>query len=99
MKPKYTPIRTCTGCREEYPKRELVRVVHGLDGSIGVDPTGKQNGRGAYVCRSPECWEKALHGGSLARALKAPISVEDRAGLEMAREQAFATEKLTKGPK
>ena len=77
MKPRHVPIRTCAGCRQERPKREMVRIVRGLDSSIGADPTGKRSGRGTYLCPRSECWTKALRSGSLARALKTHIEESD----------------------
>ena len=41
------------------PKKELMRVVKSSDGLIGLDFTGKKNGRGAYICKSSECFNKA----------------------------------------
>jgi len=85
MKPRHVPIRTCAGCRQERPKREMVRVVRTPEGSVVVDPTGKRAGRGAYLCPSFDCWSRALRG-SLAHTLKAEISASDRADLERAAE-------------
>lgn len=62
--------RTCVGCGEESPRRELMRIVRMPDGSIKYDPTGKANGRGAYICRSLECVQLARKKNALARALK-----------------------------
>lgn len=90
MKARHIPVRTCAGCREEHPKRELVRVVRRVDGSVRVDPSGKLNGRGAYVCSRAECWDRAIRLGSLAHALKVTISPEDRAELETVAQQYAA---------
>lgn len=49
----------CTGCGEMHDKRELVRVVKSPDGEVSLDLTGKKSGRGAYVCKNPECLKKA----------------------------------------
>ena len=59
MKPKKIPMRMCLGCGENKPKRELVRVVKSPEGEISLDLTGKKSGRGAYICRSAECFAKA----------------------------------------
>ena len=77
MKPRPVPLRTCAGCREQRAKRDMIRVVHALDGSVRVDLTGKVNGRGAYVCPRPECWSLALRTGSLGRVLKTSIVEAD----------------------
>ena len=77
---RHVPQRTCVGCRTVLAKRALVRVVRTPDG-IFVDPTGKLAGRGAYLHDRPSCWEKGLKG-SLAHALKAELTLEDRERLE-----------------
>ena len=59
MSVKKIPMRMCTACREMKPKRELVRVVKTPENEILLDLTGKLNGRGAYICKSAECLEKA----------------------------------------
>ncbi|MGC9521849.1 MAG: RNase P modulator RnpM [Anaerolineae bacterium] len=81
-KQKHVPLRTCVACRETKPKRDLVRIVLTPEGHITVDETGKQNGRGAYLCRRRLCWQKALQRGSLSRALRAQLSPQDIALLE-----------------
>lgn len=62
-------------------KRELVRVVRTPEGEVAVDPTGRRNGRGAYVHKSRECWEMALKRGALERALKMAITADVRRSL------------------
>ncbi len=78
---KHVPQRTCVGCREVEGKRALIRVVRTPEGRVEVDPTGKRNGRGAYVHAQPECWAEALRG-KLEQALKATLSGDDRHALE-----------------
>jgi predicted RNA-binding protein YlxR (DUF448 family) len=51
------------------------------DGRVVLDPTGKMEGRGAYVCNSDECRRVAFDRGSLQRALEVPIPAELRAEL------------------
>lgn len=57
-------------------KRELVRIVATPDGSVRIDPTGKQAGRGAYLCPSLGCFEQAQKRKALERALKRPVPGE-----------------------
>lgn len=52
------PLRTCIACREERPKRELLRVVKNTEGEIRLDFSGKLPGRGAYICNSAACIAK-----------------------------------------
>lgn len=76
-KPRPIPQRTCIACRSREGKRGLVRIVRTPDGRIVVDPTGKANGRGAYLHESRACWEKALKRGTIAVALKVSPAQED----------------------
>ena len=59
MKTKKISMRMCLGCGEMKSKRELIRVVKSKEGDISLDLTGKRSGRGAYICKSVECLEKA----------------------------------------
>ena len=67
---KHVPQRTCVVCRETDAKRALTRIVRTGEGSVQIDPTGRKNGRGAYLCEKPGCWEKALSTPILAKALR-----------------------------
>ena len=61
---KKIPMRKCVGCQEMKSKREMIRILKTESEGIILDATGKKNGRGAYICRSGECLEKAIrnHG-------------------------------------
>jgi len=71
------PQRTCVVCRTTTAKRALVRLVRPPEGSVRLDPTGKQAGRGAYLCDDPACWRAAGLRQRLGNALKTTISDED----------------------
>lgn len=73
---KKSPQRKCIGCTEMKDKRELIRIVRLPDGGVCVDPTGKQNGRGCYICKARECFDKAKKGKRLERSFKMQISPE-----------------------
>lgn len=81
QKVKKVPQRTCVGCRQVRPKKELVRIVRTPEGLVEVDPTGKRSGRGAYVCPDPRCLELALKGKRLDAALEAAVPEEVVDGL------------------
>lgn len=70
------PMRQCTGCREMKSKKEMIRVLKTVEDEIVLDATGKKNGRGAYLCFSRECLEKAIKSRGLERSLKASIPEE-----------------------
>ncbi len=76
QKQKKIPMRTCIGCGEAKPKKELVRVVREPDGSLCVDLTGKKNGRGAYICHDTECMKKARKGRRLEKSFSMQIPDE-----------------------
>lgn len=79
---KKIPMRQCLGCREMKPKKELIRVVRSPDGLVSLDFRGKSPGRGAYVCRSAGCLNKAIRSKALSRALEAAIPDEVTAALQ-----------------
>lgn len=76
LKPKKIPMRTCIGCREEKPKRDLIRVVRSPEGELSLDATGKKSGRGAYICRSAACLQKALKQRQIQYHLKVQMTDE-----------------------
>lgn len=76
MKTKKVPMRMCLGCGELKPKKELIRVVRNKEGEISIDFTGKKPGRGAYICGSIECLNKARKTKRLERAFETAISPE-----------------------
>ncbi len=64
----------CIACRQNIPKKELIRVVKTDDHTLELDETGKANGRGAYICYDLECLEKAQKSRAFKRALDVPMS-------------------------
>lgn len=74
---KHKPQRTCIGCREVKYKREMIRLVRTPAGEVIIDPTGKANGRGIYLCRQLTCWDKGLKKERLAQSLKVNLSPEE----------------------
>lgn len=74
MKTKKIPMRMCLGCGEMKPKRELIRLVKSKEGDISLDLTGKKSGRGAYICKSVECFEKARKARKFERSFSCMIS-------------------------
>lgn len=78
---RHIPQRSCVACRRTDNKRELIRIVRTPQQGVQIDPTGKLAGRGAYLCRARSCWQKALKGSALNRALNTTITVEELAAL------------------
>lgn len=76
MLQKKIPMRQCLGCREQKPKKELIRVVRSPEGEISLDFRGKASGRGAYVCPKADCLKKAVKTRAIERALSCAIPPE-----------------------
>lgn len=55
------------------PKKELIRIVKNKEGEISIDKTGKKPGRGAYICHSIECLEKAIKAKRIERSFSQKI--------------------------
>lgn len=72
---KNIPQRTCSVCRTQKNKNELLRIVKNKDNIIKIDEKGKEPGRGAYICYDIECLEKAQKRKGLEKALE--IKIED----------------------
>ncbi len=70
------PLRRCVVCRRQGGKAGLLRVVRGADGAA-ADPAGRAQGRGAYVCRRPEC----LRDGRLTRMLAQSLRLDGGMGI------------------
>ena len=87
MKEKKIPLRMCLGCREMKPKKELLRVVRPPEGEVALDPTGRRPGRGAYVCKSAECLQKAIKQRQIERAFDVKLSEDTQRALAEALEE------------
>lgn len=90
LKQRKIPMRMCVGCREMFPKKELMRVVKSPENVISFDRVGKAPGRGAYVCRRVECLNKAVKTKALERQLECRIeqAVLEQLAAELAQEEA-----------
>ena len=87
-KTRKVPLRQCVGCREMKSKQQLLRIVRISENEIRTDVTGKLNGRGAYLCRNADCFDKAVRSRSLQRSLGAAITPEmlEQIGRDLERE-------------
>ena len=73
---KKIPQRSCVVCRTQKNKNELLRIVKNKENEIKIDTIGKEPGRGAYICYSEQCLEKAIKGKKLEKALETKIEQE-----------------------
>lgn len=72
-KPKKIPLRKCVATNEQFPKKELIRVVRTPEGEVKIDLVGKLNGRGAYLSRSLKAIEIAEKKKVLDRHLEVAV--------------------------
>lgn len=70
------PQRTCAGCRALRPKAEMLRMVRQPNGTVGMDPKGRSEGRGAYICPKANCLDAAVKRRAFERGLKGPVPNE-----------------------
>lgn len=85
MSNRKIPMRKCVGCGEMKPKKEMIRVLRTAEEEFVLDATGKKNGRGAYMCCSRECFDRAVKSKGLERSFKQsiPANVYERLEKEM----------------
>ena len=85
VKTKKIPLRKSVVSNEQFPKKELLRIVYNKAGEISIDPTGKAAGRGAYICPKQACFDAARKSRGLERSFKSPIdaAVYERLEQEM----------------
>ena len=89
-KPRRVPQRMCIACRESEGKRTLLRLVRVADG-VELDETGKRAGRGAYIHPQAGCWERAISGSMLQKALRTKISAENQESLSASVSELLAS--------
>ncbi|KAB8138776.1 YlxR family protein [Gracilibacillus oryzae] len=75
-KQRKVPLRKCVVTQEMVAKKSLIRVVKTKEGEVFVDPTGKKNGRGAYVTRDVDVIKKAELSRALDRQLDIAVPSE-----------------------
>lgn len=73
---KKIPMRKCVGCQQMKNKKELLRILKTAENEFVLDATGRMNGRGAYLCFSKDCLQKAIQSKGLERSFKQSIPKE-----------------------
>lgn len=86
-KVKKIPMRKCVGCGEMKSKKEMMRVLKTAEAEFLLDVTGKKSGRGAYICFSKDCLNKAIKSKGLERSFKQAIPKEVYERLEKEMEE------------
>lgn len=74
---RHQPLRTCVVCGHKDVKRELLRLVRNHDGTVAIDPNGRAQGRGTYVCRDAAHSEARGIRVRIKRALRLDAEVTD----------------------
>ena len=97
MKQRKVPTRTCTGCATSSDKRAFVRFVRTPEGHVEVDPTGKANGRGAYLCADADCFERARKRRRLDSALRVTLREDDYTRLKRDFDEILTTQGSQQG--
>ncbi|RBP59947.1 hypothetical protein DES36_11742 [Alkalibaculum bacchi] len=73
---KKIPQRTCIVCKDKIDKRDLNRIVSTKEGDLFYDPTGKANGRGAYICSKDSCIDSIVSTNMLNKTFKREVLKE-----------------------
>ena len=66
----------CVACREKKNKFDLIRVVKTPDEKVVIEKGKRVSGRGAYLCLTKECIEKANKFNTLDKALNTKVPQE-----------------------
>ncbi len=74
MKIKKIPLRMCICCKQMKPKKEMLRVVKVNENEFVLDETGKQNGRGAYICKESDCISVSISKKLLNKSYKQKVN-------------------------
>lgn len=82
MKTRKIPMRMCLGCHEMKPKKDLLRIVRTPEGAVELDPSGKRNGRGAYLCPNSACFQIAVKERRFRKAFGVDVDPEVFVNLE-----------------
>ena len=73
---KKVPMRKCVITGNQFPKKDLLRVVREPDGKITLDDTGKVRGHGVYLCKDETVIKQAMKKHILDRYLEVPVPEE-----------------------
>jgi predicted RNA-binding protein YlxR (DUF448 family) len=78
---RHIPLRTCTGCGQRAPQRDLVRFVSAAGGGLRLDPERRLPGRGAYLHPTPSCCAAFAQRKPPLRSLRRSVDRRLRAAL------------------
>jgi len=64
------------GCGAKKDKHELLKLIKNKQNIINIDKTGKNEGRGAYICYNVDCLNKCIKNKRAERSLGIKIENE-----------------------
>ena len=73
---KKVPMRKCVITGNQFPKKDLLRVVREPDGKVTIDDTGKVRGHGVYLCKDSDVIKAAKKKHILDRFLEIQVPDE-----------------------
>ena len=73
---KKVPMRKCVITGNQFPKKDLLRVVRESDGNVTIDDTGKVRGHGVYLCKDESVIKAAKKKHILDRFLEVAVADE-----------------------
>ena len=73
---KKVPMRKCVITGNQFPKKDLLRVVREPDGNVKIDDTGKVRGHGVYLCKDESVIKAAKKKHILDRFLEVAVADE-----------------------
>ena len=73
---KKVPMRKCVIMGNQFPKKDLLRVVREPDGNVTIDDTGKVRGHGVYLCKDENVIKSAKKKHILDRFLEVAVPDE-----------------------
>lgn len=68
-------MRRCIACYESFPQDKLARFVL-IDGKVVPDFSGREKGRGAYLCKNDKCLELAMKKRAFNRTFKMDVDID-----------------------
>ena len=77
MKDKHIPMRKCLRCGKMKEKSKLIRIIktdNMGNKEVLLDLDFKKFGRGAYVCKNPDCLRALRKAKRLERSFKCKIN-------------------------
>jgi predicted RNA-binding protein YlxR (DUF448 family) len=74
----HAPIRSCSGCGERAPQRELLCLSISPGGGLRMVDRRRRTGRTAYLHDRPACWERFASRKGPVRSLRRSVDKSTR---------------------